>query len=46
MDIPTDAIALNFVVQFYEHFDNNMGSDYKVGCSLHCISTNALNADL
>ena len=28
-DVPPDVAVLNFVVQYYEHFDNNYGLDYK-----------------
>ena len=28
-DVPSDVAVLNFVVQYYEHFDNNYGLDYK-----------------
>ena len=27
--VPPDVAVLNFVVQYYEHFDNNYGLDYK-----------------
>lgn len=33
MDTPVDAFVFNFVINFYEHFDNNKGKDYKVGSS-------------
>ena len=28
-DVPADVAVLNFVFQYYEHFDNNYGLDYK-----------------
>ena len=28
-DVPPDVAVLNFVIQYYEHFDNNYGLDYK-----------------
>lgn len=32
MPIPNDAAVLNFVVSYFEHFDNNDRKDFKVGC--------------
>lgn len=29
VDVPSDVAVLNFVLQYYEHFDNNYGQDYK-----------------
>ena len=29
LDVLPDAAVVNFVVQYYEHFDNNEGQDYK-----------------
>lgn len=29
--IPTEAVALNFVVNYFDHWDNNGRKDYKVG---------------
>lgn len=34
VDVQVDAVVINFVVQFYEHFDNNQGSDHKVQLTL------------
>ena len=28
-DVPPDVAVLNFVLQYYEHYDNNYGQDYK-----------------
>ncbi len=29
VDVPQDVAVLNFVVQYYEHYDNNYGVDFK-----------------
>ena len=29
VDVPTDVAVLNFVLQYWEHYDNNDGQDYK-----------------
>ena len=29
VDVPVDVAVLNFVVQYYEHYDNNYGQDFK-----------------
>ena len=29
VNVPQDVAVLNFVVQYYEHFDNNYGQDFK-----------------
>ena len=29
VDVPQDVAVLNFVVQYYEHYDNNYGLDFK-----------------
>ncbi len=36
--IPSDAAVLNFVVNYFEHFDNNDRKDFKVGgcCLMKC----------
>jgi starch synthase len=30
MDLPSEAAAANFVVNYFEHYDNNNGQDYKL----------------
>ncbi len=30
VDVSEGAAVLNFVIQYYEHFDNNGGLDYKI----------------
>lgn len=30
VEVPADAIVMEFVLQFYGHFDNNNGLDYKI----------------
>jgi len=34
VDVPESAAALNFVVNYYEHFDNNNAADYKIAVEL------------
>ena len=29
VEVPMDVAVLNFVVQYYEHYDNNYGADFK-----------------
>ena len=29
LNVPVDVAVLNFVVQYYEHYDNNYGQDFK-----------------
>ena len=29
VQVPVDVAVLNFVVQYYEHYDNNYGADFK-----------------
>ena len=45
-EVPPDVAVLNFVVQYYEHFDNNYGLDYKAAVqfdshgrcdTVHCL---------
>lgn len=33
-EVPKGAAVLNFVVQYYDHFDNNGGLDYKLSVGL------------
>lgn len=33
-EVPEDAAVLNFVINYYEHYDNNHGNDYKIAVSL------------
>lgn len=33
--VPSDAVALNFVVRYHATWDNNYGRDYKVYAFLH-----------
>jgi starch synthase len=34
VQVPESAVALNFVVNYYEHFDNNNSADYKIAVEL------------
>lgn len=34
VQVPQSAAALNFVVNYYEHFDNNNAADYKIAVEL------------
>ena len=34
VDVPRDAVALNFVINYYEHFDNNGSADFKATVAL------------
>lgn len=34
IDIPLEAVVLNFVVNAYEHYDNNGKQDYHVAIAL------------
>jgi starch synthase len=34
IQVPQSAAALNFVVNYYEHFDNNNAADYKIAVEL------------
>jgi Starch/carbohydrate-binding module (family 53) len=34
VEVPEDAAVLNFVIQYYEHYDNNGGLDYKLALGL------------
>ena len=43
LDVLPDAAVVNFVLQYYEHFDNNEGQDFKAvvehqggGCARCC----------
>ena len=45
VDVLPDAAVVNFVLQYYEHFDNNEGRDFKAvvehqggGCVAHAGS--------
>lgn len=37
--MPAAAAVLNFVIQYYEHFDNNNGADFKVAVQLPAGAT-------
>eukprot|EP00884_Botryococcus_braunii_P007192 jgi/Botrbrau1/16474/Bobra.0142s0068.1 len=34
IEVPEDAAVINFVIQYYDHYDNNGGLDYKVAVGL------------
>ena len=36
-DVLPDAAVINFVVKYYEHFDNNEGQDFKAVVELDAL---------